>query len=150
MPVTAGAVAGVNVGRPPRASARTNDVEACKARRVLGLPGSLAGSWRRKAEQRLAVAATEQEDEPFQVPAQLADVIGGVADELFQRGGQAGGVAVEPAGEELQHFGEFGGAGSAELYFGHGITGFRCWWRRPRKGGLSPGGAGGGCGPGSG
>src|SRR5262250_1555191 len=33
VPVNAGAVAGVNVQRPQRASARTNDVEAGKARR---------------------------------------------------------------------------------------------------------------------
>jgi hypothetical protein len=32
-----------------------------------------------------------------------------MADELFQRFGQAGGVTGEPAGEELQHFGKLGG-----------------------------------------
>jgi hypothetical protein len=115
------------VERPQRASARTNDVEARKARRILGWPGNLAGSWRRKAGQRLAVAATEQEDEPLQVLAQLADVIGGVAGELCQRGGQAGGVAVKPAGEELQHFREFGGVGSVKPYFGHRVHRLPGW-----------------------
>jgi len=27
----------------------------------------------------------------------------------------------------LQHFGEFGGVGDVELYFGHGVTGFLGW-----------------------
>jgi hypothetical protein len=46
---------------------------------------------RRAAEQGLAVAAADQEDKPLQVRAQLADAVGGVAGELFQGGGQAGG-----------------------------------------------------------
>src|SRR5215470_1376001 len=73
------------------------------------LAGGVAGSWRWKAEQGLAVAAAEQEGEPFQVLTQLGDAVGGVADEFFQRCGEAGGVAGEPLAEELQHFGEFGG-----------------------------------------
>jgi hypothetical protein len=40
LPVNAGAVAGVNVQRPQRASARTNDVDARKARRRLRGPGA--------------------------------------------------------------------------------------------------------------
>ena len=77
-------------------SARTNDVEAGRARRILGWPGSLAGSRRREAEQGLAVAAAEQEDKALQVAAQLRDAVGGVADELFQRWAEAGGVAAQP------------------------------------------------------
>ena len=42
MPVNAGAVAGVNVQRPQRGSARTNDVAARKARRRLGWLGGPA------------------------------------------------------------------------------------------------------------
>jgi len=38
-------------------------------------------SW---AEQRLAVAVAEQEDKALHVLAQLGDVIGDMADELFQ------------------------------------------------------------------
>ena len=41
------------------------------------------------AEQGLAVVAAEQEGEPVQVLAQLADVVGGVADELPQGGAEA-------------------------------------------------------------
>jgi hypothetical protein len=56
------------VERPQRASARTNDVDAPrKARRSLGWPGR-AWSW---AEELLAVAAAEQEDESLQVAAQF-------------------------------------------------------------------------------
>jgi len=58
------------VQRPQRTSARTNDVYASKARRIAGWPGSLVGSWRRKAGQRLAVAAAEREDEALQAFAQ--------------------------------------------------------------------------------
>jgi hypothetical protein len=45
------------------------------------------------AEQGLAVAAAEQEDEPLQVITQLGQAVGGVADELCQGVAQAGGVA---------------------------------------------------------
>jgi len=48
------------------------------------------------AEERLAVAAAEEKDEPLQVLVQLGDVIGGVADEIGQGGGEAGGVAGQP------------------------------------------------------
>jgi hypothetical protein len=41
----------------------------------------------------LAVAAAEQEDKTFQVLAQLRNPVGGVSEQLFQGGGQAGGVA---------------------------------------------------------
>jgi hypothetical protein len=83
------------------------------------------------AEERLAVAAAEQEGEALQVVAELGDVRGGVAGELFQGGGEAGGVAGQPAGEELQHFGELGCVTGVEVYLGHGFTGFRGGWRGP-------------------
>ena len=54
----------------------------------------------------------------------MADVIGGVAGELFQRFAEAVSVAGQPAGEEVQHFSEFG---SVEPYFGHGFTLFPGW-----------------------
>ena len=57
----------------------------------------------------LAVAAAEQQDEPFQVLAQLADAIGGMTHEVVQ-GGAAGGIAGQPAGEELQDLSKFGRA----------------------------------------
>ena len=60
------------------------------------------------AEQGLAVAAAEQEDEPLQVAAQLGQAVGGVADELCQGVAQAGGVAGQPLAEELQQLGELG------------------------------------------
>jgi hypothetical protein len=52
--------------------------------------------WR--AEEGFAVAAAEQENEPAQVSAQLAGVVGRVADEVFQRRAEAAGIALEPAG----------------------------------------------------
>src|SRR5215470_2901324 len=84
------------------------------------LAGGVAGSWRWKAEQGLAVAAAEQEGEPFQVLTQLGDAVGGVADEFFQRCGQPGGVAGEPPAEELQHLGEFGASVTSSLTSGMG------------------------------
>jgi hypothetical protein len=60
------------------------------------------------AEQGLAVAAAEQEDEPLQVASQLGQAVGGVADELCQGVAQAGGVAGQPLAEELQQLGELG------------------------------------------
>ena len=60
------------------------------------------------AEQGLAVASAEQEHEPLQVLAQLADVIGGVANEVLQGGAEAGGIAGQPFTEELQHLGQLG------------------------------------------
>jgi len=71
------------VERLERASARTNDVEARKARRILGLAGKagpeveglpgVCGSFLPfGAEEGFAVAAAEQEDEPVQVAAPLA------------------------------------------------------------------------------
>jgi hypothetical protein len=62
-----------------------------------------------------AVAAAEQEDEPLQVTAQVVQAVGGVADELCQGGGHAGGVAGQPFAEELQHLGEFGGVGGVTV-----------------------------------
>ena len=59
--------------RPQPANARTNDVETRKVQRRLVWPGIS----RSCAEEGLAVAAIEQEDEPLQVLAQLVDVAGG-------------------------------------------------------------------------
>jgi hypothetical protein len=50
----------------------------------------------RGAEQFLAVAAAEQEDEPFQVAAAFVQALGGVADELLQGGVKAGRVLEHP------------------------------------------------------
>lgn len=82
--------------RPQRA-ARTNDVEARQARRILGEVWVKPGH----GPNRLAVAAAEQKDKARQVLAQLVDAVGGMADELFQRCGETGGVAGQPAAEEL-------------------------------------------------
>jgi hypothetical protein len=87
------------VERPQRASARTNDVDARKVRRILGWPGSKAASWRREPQQGLTVAAAEQEDKTVQVLAELLSVVGGVADEIPQGGAEAGRVAGQPAAE---------------------------------------------------
>jgi hypothetical protein len=43
----------------------------------------------RRAEEGFAVVAAEEEGEAVQVLAQLADVVGGVADECFQRRAEA-------------------------------------------------------------
>jgi hypothetical protein len=43
------------------------------------------------AEELLAVAAAEQEDEPLQIAAQLGDAVSRVADEFSQRGAEAAG-----------------------------------------------------------
>ncbi len=51
--------------------------------------------------------------------------VGGVAGELFQGSAETAGVAGQPAGEELQHFGEFGRVASVQSHFGHGFTAFR-------------------------
>ena len=105
----------------------------------------IASLRRAGAEQGLAVIAAEQEGKPVQVLAQLADVVGGVADELFQGGAQAAGVAGQPLSQELQQFGEFGRVDSVEPYFGHGVTAlpggscrpcsgrFRSWWCGGRR-----------------
>ena len=46
-----------------------------------------------RAEQELAVAAAGHEGEALPVIAQLAEAVGEMADELFQRCGQARGIA---------------------------------------------------------
>jgi hypothetical protein len=53
----------------------------------------IASPGRAGAEQGLAVVAAEQEGEPVQVLAQLADVVGGMADELLQGGAEAPPIA---------------------------------------------------------
>src|SRR5206468_2644320 len=72
------------------------------------------------AEQGLAVAAAEQEDEPLQVAAQLGQAAGGVADELCQGVAQAGGVAGQPLAEELQQLGELGRVDDVQFHLRHG------------------------------
>jgi hypothetical protein len=52
------------------------------------------------AEQWFAVIAAEKEGEAVQVLAELLGAVGGMADEGEQRGGQAIGVAGEPADDE--------------------------------------------------
>jgi hypothetical protein len=106
-------------GAPAARSARTNDVEAGKARRILGWPG--------EAEQRFAVAVAEQEDKALQVLAQLLDAVGGVADELVERGAQTGRVAGQPFAEELQHLRELGRLAGVQLEIGHGIHRLPGW-----------------------
>ena len=51
---------------------------------------------RGRADQGLAVAAAGQEGEALQVIAQLVEAVGGMAGELFQRCGQADGIAGQP------------------------------------------------------
>jgi hypothetical protein len=80
----------------------------------------MAGRETRSPEELLAVAAAEQEGEPFQVAAQLGQSVGGVADELCQGGGQAAGVAGQPLAEELQHLRQPGSVGSVQFHLGHG------------------------------
>lgn len=55
----------------------------CALRPAQRLVMVIASPLRAGAEQGLAVIAAEQEDEPVQVLAQLAGVVGGVADERF-------------------------------------------------------------------
>jgi hypothetical protein len=111
------------VERPQRASARTNDVDARKDRRRLGWPGGSLVT----AEELFAVASAEQEGKALQVVTQLADVVGGVADELFQQRAEATGITREPVRQELQHLGEFGCIGGIQGHLGHGFTAFRGW-----------------------
>jgi hypothetical protein len=54
-----------------------------------GLARAIASLCRAVAEQGLAVVGAEQEGEPVQILAQLADVVCGIADELFQGGAEA-------------------------------------------------------------
>src|SRR6266849_8936005 len=66
------------------------------------------------AEQVLAVAFAEQEDEPVQVTAQVRGGIGGMPGEPGQRGFQAAGVAGQPLADEAEDLGEFGGVGGVQ------------------------------------
>jgi len=52
---------------------------------------------RQGTEKRLAVTAAEHKDEPLQVAAKALGAVGGIADELCQRYGQATVVASEPS-----------------------------------------------------
>jgi hypothetical protein len=83
----------------------TNDIEAVRVRRIVGWPGEggVMGAGGRIGVRR---RCPEQQGEPVQVLAQLGVAVGGVADELFQGCGQAGGVAGQPLAEELQDFGK--------------------------------------------
>jgi hypothetical protein len=103
-----------------------------------GLAIVIASLCRVRAGQGLAVVGAEQEGEPVQVLAQLAEVVCGVADELFRGGAEAAGIAGQPLGQELQQFGELGGVGSVEPYFEYGVTAFRDGLRGPCNG-RSPG-----------
>jgi hypothetical protein len=49
----------------------------------------------------------------------------GFAGEVFQGGVEAGGVAGEPAAEELQQLGELGCVTGIEPHIGHMVTAFR-------------------------
>ena len=51
-----------------------------------------------------------------------------VTGEFFQGGGEAGGVAGQPAGEELQHFGEFTVGGASRLVTASAISGGNGIW----------------------
>ena len=88
----------------------------------------ISSLFRAGAEQGLAVVAAEQEDEPVQVLAQLAGVVGGVADELFQQGAEAPPVAGQPPAQELQQLGELGRVHGIEPDIGHAVH------RLPRRG----------------
>ena len=57
-----------------------------------------------------------------QVLAQLAGVVGRVADEVFQRRAEAAGITVQPVGEELQHLRQLGCVIGVQGYCGHGIA----------------------------
>src|SRR5436309_3822920 len=76
------------------------------------------------AEQGLAVIAAQQEREPVQVLAQLADVVGGMTDELPQGGAEAAPIAGQPPAEELQQLGELGRVNDVQPYLGHGVASF--------------------------
>ena len=65
--------------------------------------GSRAWGARSWAEEGPAITAADQEDEPFQVAAELAKAVAGVAGELFQGSAEPGRVTGQPAGKELQH-----------------------------------------------
>jgi hypothetical protein len=65
----------------------------------------LSGGW---AEEWFAVVDAEQEGEAVQVGAQLGGAAGGVTGEIFQRCGEAAGVAGQPIFEEVQELDEFG------------------------------------------
>src|SRR6266700_22060 len=67
------------------------------------------------------VIAAEQEGEPVQVLAQLADVVCGVTDELSQGGAEAPPIAGQPLAEELQQLGELGRVHGIEPDLGHAI-----------------------------
>jgi hypothetical protein len=88
----------------------------------------------RWAERGLAVAAAEQQDEQLQVLAQLADVIGRVAGELFQGGGEAGGSRASQPLRNCSISASSAASAASSLISGMGFTGFWGGWRRP----LSP------------
>ena len=79
--------------------------------------GLLLLAW---AEQFLAVGAAEEEGEAVQVLAELGRAVGGVADEVEQRCCEAGGVAGEPAGDELEGLGELDRVGGVDAGSRHG------------------------------
>ena len=60
----------------------------------------------------------------MQVLAQLAGVVGGMADEVFKRCAEAAGVTLEPVGEELQHLRQLGSVVGVQGYSGHEVAAF--------------------------
>ena len=84
-----------------------------------GLARVITSPGRAVAEQGLAVIAAEQEGEPVQVLAQLADVVGGVTAELAQGDAEAPPIAGQPLAEELQQLGELGRVHDVQPDFGH-------------------------------
>ena len=79
--MNASAAVRVNVQRPQRAARGRTTLTPARPGVVSARPRGEAWSW---AEEGLAVAAAEQEDEPFQVLVQLGNPVGGVAGEVFQ------------------------------------------------------------------
>jgi hypothetical protein len=84
----------------------------------------IASSSRVRAEQGLAVVAAEQEREPVQVLAQLRGAVGGMADVVAQRGAEPVRVAGQPAGQELQQFGELERVDGVQSQVRRGVASF--------------------------
>jgi hypothetical protein len=79
-------------------------------------------SFRSWAEELLTVAAAEQEDEAFQVLAQLGQAVGGVANELFQGCGEAGGSRASQPSRNCSISASSAASAASSLMPGMGIT----------------------------